>query len=504
MAASEGAAWVVCGDGVCTGAAESPSTCAADCSPATRHCLDGVCNADESVASCEADCGSAFGAAYCGDGLCTPDEGFVTCAADCAPESVCGDGVCDSSVAEGCSTCAQDCLSCPVDIALPPGAVLVSCAAVSGQAGVIACVLPAANANCTASLSLTIDTNSSLPRAWAGGGLTFQVFPGYSTTASLPLHGYSSLPLPLTIGAGTPRGFPLLVGGLQAACLDVLLSLDGRRLLSPTPTVVRAHASAYRVLFELRLQSEASASVAVARVLWGGVAAAIAAGRVAPNCSDVDVRIGDGTGSSGGGVDGTAVLLGWWLDPASCSAAGSGAGVWVRVGGLTNGTTVLLVSILHGDFARGEEQQRVGEGAFGVVFAEFGDSFSSLSLDRTAWVGGTAFNVSTGGGVGGALFSQMAALLPAVRAARQLAAPVNVLLALRPPLAGALATFAYLSRSPSAVAVRECAGAPCAVAGDWPAFGYAARGTHITHIFPVWAAHWMFSNPYVCVTCPRL
>lgn len=51
----------------------------------------------------------------CGDGLCDPDETCASCPDDCGicppPPPVCGDGVCNGD--ETCSTCPQDCGICP-------------------------------------------------------------------------------------------------------------------------------------------------------------------------------------------------------------------------------------------------------------------------------------------------------------------------------------------------------------------------------------------------------
>ena len=73
-------------------------------------CGDGVCNVDETCASCASDCGACPDS--CGDGVCTADETCTSCSADCGlcPD-LCGDDSCDAS--EHCSTCEADCGACP-------------------------------------------------------------------------------------------------------------------------------------------------------------------------------------------------------------------------------------------------------------------------------------------------------------------------------------------------------------------------------------------------------
>src|SRR5262249_34595918 len=62
-------------------------------------CGNGKCDANESVQSCEQDCGK------CGDGICTTRETQKSCQSDCPPG--CGDGYCDP-VTESYS-CPKDC-----------------------------------------------------------------------------------------------------------------------------------------------------------------------------------------------------------------------------------------------------------------------------------------------------------------------------------------------------------------------------------------------------------
>lgn len=90
-----------CGDGVCNGD-ETTASCPGDCG---TECGDGVCNGDESYLTCLADCP----APVCGDGVCEWDETFETCPVDC-PEFYCGDGVCGGAAdGETCDSCPDDC-----------------------------------------------------------------------------------------------------------------------------------------------------------------------------------------------------------------------------------------------------------------------------------------------------------------------------------------------------------------------------------------------------------
>jgi len=97
------------GDGVC----ESNETCAScthDCCPDQggndscddiRHCGDGTCNCGENSVSCPADCGT-----FCGDQACAPNE-VDTCKQDCPISVTCGDGIC--SAMEDFGSCRKDC-----------------------------------------------------------------------------------------------------------------------------------------------------------------------------------------------------------------------------------------------------------------------------------------------------------------------------------------------------------------------------------------------------------
>lgn len=70
--------------------------------PAAPTCGDLICNADETVESCESDC------IACGDGVCSgePLENSLTCPSDCgslvAVGALCGDLVCETDEAERC------------------------------------------------------------------------------------------------------------------------------------------------------------------------------------------------------------------------------------------------------------------------------------------------------------------------------------------------------------------------------------------------------------------
>ncbi|HLD85769.1 MAG TPA: PGF-pre-PGF domain-containing protein, partial [archaeon] len=51
--------------------------------PPTSQCGNGVCEADESQASCSADCKTSAPISRCGDGVCDADESVSSCPADC-------------------------------------------------------------------------------------------------------------------------------------------------------------------------------------------------------------------------------------------------------------------------------------------------------------------------------------------------------------------------------------------------------------------------------------
>lgn len=91
-----------CGDGTCA-ATESCATCPLDC-PCPAVCGDGNCESSkgETCSTCASDCGTC--AVVCGDGNCDATETVSSCPQDC---SVCGNGVCEAG--ENCNSCAFDC-----------------------------------------------------------------------------------------------------------------------------------------------------------------------------------------------------------------------------------------------------------------------------------------------------------------------------------------------------------------------------------------------------------
>ena len=105
----------VCGDGFCAG--EDCITCTDDCGLCCGNCL---CDHGETRITCKQDC-TPIG--YCGDGVCScpicnPNcavcqdcESSYNCPEDCG---VCGDGICDGN--ETKATCYTDCgtpAACP-------------------------------------------------------------------------------------------------------------------------------------------------------------------------------------------------------------------------------------------------------------------------------------------------------------------------------------------------------------------------------------------------------
>lgn len=68
---------------------------------------------DEDPGPCEA-CGDCVNCKACGDGVCdaTSQESCTTCPEDCGPCPTCGDKACDEP-GEDCSTCPMDCGPCP-------------------------------------------------------------------------------------------------------------------------------------------------------------------------------------------------------------------------------------------------------------------------------------------------------------------------------------------------------------------------------------------------------
>ncbi|MFT3696958.1 MAG: hypothetical protein QM831_27700 [Kofleriaceae bacterium] len=99
-----------CGDGVCEGD-ETVDSCAADCA----RCGDLVCSEGEDHTSCPVDCKAGCdgpiedcGATSCGDEVCGDGETLDNCPQDCW---VCGDGMCSGPETE--TNCAVDCTPAP-------------------------------------------------------------------------------------------------------------------------------------------------------------------------------------------------------------------------------------------------------------------------------------------------------------------------------------------------------------------------------------------------------
>jgi hypothetical protein len=145
-----------CGDGKCDpSTGESCRTCTSDCGdctgkggigynppplPPLPSCGDGACNniLGENCHTCPQDCGATTSVAgmgpvscsgYCGDGVCQPDESCATCYADCvnpinggdaqaACQPHCGDGSCQPhSLLKDGTMGAEDCMNCWEDCA---------------------------------------------------------------------------------------------------------------------------------------------------------------------------------------------------------------------------------------------------------------------------------------------------------------------------------------------------------------------------------------------------
>jgi len=93
--------------------ADSHDNSAPDLLPDTpqEFCGDSICQDDEECSTCPQDCGTC--PPVCGDGACTSQESCIMCPQDCGqcPAS-CGDKNCDEN--ETCQVCPQDCGPCPV------------------------------------------------------------------------------------------------------------------------------------------------------------------------------------------------------------------------------------------------------------------------------------------------------------------------------------------------------------------------------------------------------
>lgn len=109
-----------CGNGICDGLPEHCGTCPEDCGACPLSCGDGVCKRGdgEECISCPQDCGVCV----CGDGVCTvAAESCESCVVDCGNCPVCGDAVCSKWTPkatfpeehqENCGTCPNDCGLC--------------------------------------------------------------------------------------------------------------------------------------------------------------------------------------------------------------------------------------------------------------------------------------------------------------------------------------------------------------------------------------------------------
>ena len=73
-------------------------------------CGDGFCDPSvgENCSTCFADCGKC---ATCGDGTCQTTESCSSCPGDCGTCPTCPDGYCNGT--EDCESCAADCGECP-------------------------------------------------------------------------------------------------------------------------------------------------------------------------------------------------------------------------------------------------------------------------------------------------------------------------------------------------------------------------------------------------------
>ncbi len=74
--------------------------------PSGPVCMNMICEAGETAASCRADC-DLPGPAVCGDSFCEAPETATNCEADCGSETECGNGVCE--IGETMASCAGDC-----------------------------------------------------------------------------------------------------------------------------------------------------------------------------------------------------------------------------------------------------------------------------------------------------------------------------------------------------------------------------------------------------------
>lgn len=82
-----------------------------------RGCGDGICDPSitETCTTCRQDCGECSEGG-CGDGTCNPmmAESCESCPADCGMcIDGCGDGMCSPMMGESCESCPADCGQCP-------------------------------------------------------------------------------------------------------------------------------------------------------------------------------------------------------------------------------------------------------------------------------------------------------------------------------------------------------------------------------------------------------
>src|SRR5512133_3835414 len=144
----------VCGDGHCD-YPEYCTSCSGDCGTCAA-CGDGSCNGTETCTTCSADCGSCSPA--CGDGVCNGTETCSSCPGDCGScPAACGDGACNGG--ETCSTCPADCGACPTTT--------VSCSA-SFTYGCSSDICPVCD-QITAAMNDTDKRNLRANCDWSGG-----------------------------------------------------------------------------------------------------------------------------------------------------------------------------------------------------------------------------------------------------------------------------------------------------------------------------------------------
>jgi hypothetical protein len=106
----------VCGDNKCEGK-EDCKSCASDCGTCDKKCHDECVTGDPLSTNCSK-CAEDICAVdpYCcnvyWDGICV-SEVDQYCKKGCGNKPKCGDGLCDASAGESCSSCSADCGACP-------------------------------------------------------------------------------------------------------------------------------------------------------------------------------------------------------------------------------------------------------------------------------------------------------------------------------------------------------------------------------------------------------